>query len=61
MSNRSSSDTFSQILLVVGLVFAATFVFKMAFGLLAFAAPLLLLVLAGYVLWRFVAKVQAKR
>ena len=61
MSNRASSDTLTQILIVVGLIFAAAFVFKLAFGLLAFAAPLVLLALAGYVLWRFVQKVQAKR
>lgn len=61
MTSRSTSDLIVQIALVVGAVLAAAFLLKMAVGLLAFFAPLVLLLLAGYVVWRFVEKVQAKR
>ena len=61
MTSRSTSDLLVQIALVVGAIFVAAAVFKMAVGLLAFFAPVLLLLVAAYVVWHFVEKVQARR
>ncbi|MCA0269110.1 MAG: hypothetical protein LCH53_07820 [Bacteroidetes bacterium] len=61
METRSTSDTLVQIAIVVGLILLASFVFKVAFGLIVLLLPFLAIVLAAYVAWRVVQAVQAKR
>lgn len=61
METRSTSDTLVQIAIVVGLILLASFVFKVALGLIVLLLPFLAIALAAYVAWRVVQAVQAKR
>ena len=61
MSRLLTSDLLVQIALVIGAVVLLAAALKLAVGVLAFLAPVLVLAFVAYAAWRLVQKVQARR